>query len=209
VTAGFEGQNREASRTAGSAGSVLPVILFLMFVIIAFTFRSISQPLLLLIMVPFSLIGVAWGHWIHNFPVNMLSFLGIIALIGIVVNDGLVLIEKFNGFLRQGLAFNDAILAAGKSRFRAIFLTSLTTIAGLSPLILEKSRQAQFLIPMAISIAYGIALATLLTLLMLPILLAIGNSTKLYWKWLFSGVKPEREELERAIKEQKVEIHDV
>lgn len=208
VTAGFEGQNREAARTAGSAGSVLPVILFLMFVIIAFTFRSISQPLLLLIMVPFSLIGVAWGHWIHNYPINMLSFLGIIALIGIVVNDGLVLIEKFNGFLRQGLPFNDAILEAGKSRFRAIFLTSLTTIAGLSPLIMEKSRQAQFLIPMAISIAYGIALATLLTLLMLPILLAMGNSTKLYWNWLIRGVKPEREQLERAVIEQKVESYD-
>jgi multidrug efflux pump subunit AcrB len=208
VTAGFEGQNREAARTAGSAGSVLPVILFLMFVIIAFTFRSISQPLLLLIMVPFSLIGVAWGHWIHNYPINMLSFLGIIALIGIVVNDGLVLIEKFNGFLRQGLAFNDAILEAGKSRFRAIFLTSLTTIAGLSPLIMEKSRQAQFLIPMAISIAYGIALATLLTLLMLPILLAMGNSTKLYWNWLIRGVKPEREQLERAVIEQNVESYD-
>ena len=208
VTAGFEGQNREASRVANSAQKVLPVILFLMFVIIAFTFRSISQPLLLLIMVPFSLIGVAWGHYLHNFPINMLSFLGIIALIGIVVNDGLVLIEKFNGFLRQGLNFNEAILAAGKSRFRAIFLTSLTTIAGLSPLILEKSRQAQFLIPMAISIAYGIAIATMLTLLMLPILLAIGNSTKMYWKWLISGVKPEREELERAIKEQKAESYD-
>jgi len=208
VTAGFEGQNREASRVSDSAAKVLPVILFLMFVIIAFTFRSISQPLLLLIMVPFSLIGVAWGHYIHNFPINMLSFLGIIALIGIVVNDGLVLIEKFNGFLRQGLNFNDAILAAGKSRFRAIFLTSLTTIAGLSPLMLEKSRQAQFLIPMAISIAYGIAIATLLTLLMLPILLAIGNSTKMYWKWLISGVKPEREKLERAIIEQNVETYD-
>lgn len=208
VTAGFEGQNREASRTTNSASTVLPIILFLMFVLIAFTFRSISQPLLLLLMVPFSLIGVAWGHYIHNYPINMLSFLGIIALIGIVVNDGLVLIEKFNGFLREGLSFNDAILAAGKSRFRAIFLTSLTTVAGLSPLILEKSRQAMFLIPMAISIAYGIAIATLLTLLMLPILLAIGNSTKMYWKWLISGTKPEREGLERAIKEQKVGSYD-
>jgi multidrug efflux pump subunit AcrB len=208
VTAGFEGQNREATRVTSSARTVLPVILFLMFVIIAFTFRSISQPLLLLIMVPFSLIGVAWGHYLHNFPINMLSFLGIIALIGIVVNDGLVLIEKFNGFLRKGLDFNSAILAAGKSRFRAIFLTSLTTIAGLSPLMLEKSRQAQFLIPMAISIAYGIAIATLLTLLMLPILLAIGNSTKLYWKWLISGVKPEREKLERAVIEQNIESYD-
>jgi len=208
VTASFEGQNREASRVTGSAGTVLPIIVFLIFVLIAFTFRSISQPLLLLIMVPFSLIGVAWGHWIHNFPINMLSFLGIIALIGIVVNDGLVLIEKFNGFLREGLSFDEAILEAGKSRFRAIFLTSLTTIAGLSPLIFEKSRQAQFLIPMAISIAYGIGLATLLTLLMLPTLLAIGNSAKIYWKWLISGVKPAREEVERAIIEQNVETYE-
>ncbi len=208
VTASFEGQNREASRVTGSAGTVLPVIIFLIFVIIAFTFRSISQPLLLLIMVPFSLVGVAWGHYIHNFPINMLSFLGIIALVGIVVNDGLVLIEKFNGFLREGLSFNDAILEAGKSRFRAIFLTSLTTIAGLSPLIFEKSRQAQFLIPMAISIAYGIGLATLLTLLMLPTLLAISNSMKRYWHWLFKGRKPEREEVERAIIEKKVEAYE-
>jgi len=208
VTAGFEGQNREAERTGSSAAKVLPVIVFLMFMIIAFTFRSISQPLLLLLMVPFSLIGVAWGHWLHNYPLNMSSFLGIIALIGIVVNDGLVLIEKFNGFLREGLSFNDAIIAAGKSRFRAIFLTSLTTIAGLSPLLLEKSRQAQFLIPMAISIAYGIALATLLTLLMLPILLAVGNSIKMYYTWLIKGIKPRREELERAIKDQIAESYD-
>ena len=208
VTAGFEGQNREAERTGSSAAKVLPVIIFLMFMIIAFTFRSVSQPLLLLLMVPFSLIGVAWGHWLHNYPLNMSSFLGIIALIGIVVNDGLVLIEKFNGFLREGLPFNDAIVAAGKSRFRAIFLTSLTTIAGLSPLMLEKSRQAQFLIPMAISIAYGIALATLLTLLMLPLLLAIGNSVKMYYTWLIKGIKPQREELERAIKDKKIETYD-
>ena len=208
VTAGFEGQNREAERTGSSAAKVLPVILFLMFMIIAFTFRSISQPLLLLLMVPFSLIGVAWGHWLHNYPLNMSSFLGIIALIGIVVNDGLVLIEKFNGFLREGLPFDEAIIAAGKSRFRAIFLTSLTTIAGLSPLLLEKSRQAQFLIPMAISIAYGIGLATLLTLLMLPLLLAIGNSVKMYYTWLIKGIKPRREELERAIKDQNIESYD-
>ena len=135
--------------------------------------------------------------------------MGIIALIGIVVNDGLVLIEKFNGFLRQGLPFNDAILEAGKSRFRAIFLTSLTTIAGLKDKrVVLGPAGAQFLIPMAISIAYGIALATLLTLLMLPILLAMGNSTKLYWNWLIRGVKPEREQLERAVIEQKVESYD-
>jgi multidrug efflux pump subunit AcrB len=163
---------------------------------------------MLILMVPFSMIGVAWGHWIHNFPVNMLSYLGVIALVGIVVNDGLVLIGKFNGFLKDGLKFDDALYAAGKSRFRAIFLTSLTTIAGLTPLIFERSRQAQFLIPMAISIAYGIALATVLTLVMLPLMLSLGNKIKVYWKWMMTGYKPTKEEVETAIVEQKVEQND-
>jgi multidrug efflux pump subunit AcrB len=205
VTASFEGQNREASKTIDSAKTVLPIIIFLIFVIIAFTFRSISQPLLLMLMVPFSLIGVAWGHWIHHFSINVLSFLGIIALVGIVVNDGLVLIGRFNDNLKDGMKYNNALIEAGKSRFRAIFLTSVTTIAGLSPLILEKSRQAQFLIPMAISIAYGILISTMLTLVMLPLLLSIGNSFKVYWRWLWTGKKPTREEVERAIIELKYE----
>ena len=208
VTASFEGQNREAGKVSGSAALVLPVVLFLIFVVITFTFRSFSQPLMLILMIPFSLIGVAWGHWIHNFPVNMLSYLGVIALIGIVVNDGLVLIGKFNGFLKEGLKFDDALYEAGKSRFRAIFLTSLTTIAGLTPLIFEKSRQAQFLIPMAISIAYGIALATVLTLVMLPLMLSLGNKIKVYSKWAMTGYKPTKEEVETAIVEQKVEQNE-
>jgi multidrug efflux pump subunit AcrB len=203
ISALYEGQNREAGKVQESAKNVLPIILVLIYVIIAFTFRSYSQPLLLFLMVPFSLIGVAWGHWLHGFPVNMLSWLGIIALIGIVVNDGLVLIGKFNLYLREGMKFEEALLSAGKSRFRAIFLTSITTIAGLAPLIFETSRQAQFLIPMAIAIAYGIGLATFLTLLMLPTLLYFGNSVKVYWKWLLTGTKPTREEVERAIVEMK------
>ena len=205
VTPVFEGQNREAQKTTGSAGKILPIIIFLIFVIIAFTFRSFSQPLLLLLMVPFSLIGVAWGHWIHDFSINILSFLGIIALIGIVVNDGLVLIGKLNTYLKDGMRYDDALLAAGKSRFRAIFLTSITTVAGLTPLIFETSRQAQFLIPMAIAIAYGIILATFLTLLMLPLMLSTGNQIKVWGKWLWTGTKPDKEDVERAIKELKVE----
>jgi multidrug efflux pump subunit AcrB len=209
VTASFEGQNREASKVTGSARLVVPVVIFMIFVIITFTFRSFSQPIMLLLMVPFSLIGVAWGHWIHNFPINMLSYLGIIALVGIVVNDGLVLIGKFNSFLQDGLKFDRALLEAGKSRFRAIFLTSLTTIAGLTPLIFEKSRQAQFLIPMAISIAYGIGLATVLTLVMLPLMLSLGNNMKVHWKWMRTGNKPTKEEVERAIIEQKAEQNEI
>lgn len=205
VTPVFEGQNREAGKTTGSAGAVLPIIIFSIFVIIAFTFRSISQPFLLLLMIPFSLIGVAWGHWIHDFPINILSFLGIIALIGIVVNDGLVLIGKMNAYLKEGRSYRQALVDAGKSRFRAIFLTSVTTIAGLTPLIFETSRQAQFLIPMAIAVAYGIMVATVLTLIMLPLMLSTGNTVKVYAIWLWTGKKPTEEEVERAVKELKVE----
>ena len=110
----------------------------------------------------------------------MLSYLGVIALVGIVVNDGLVLIGKFNGFLKDGLKFDDALYEAGKSRFRAIFLTSLTTIAGLTPLMFEKSRQAQFLIPMAISLAYGVAIGTVFILIFLPVLIMLLNDFRVF-----------------------------
>jgi multidrug efflux pump subunit AcrB len=160
-------------------------------------------------MIPFSMIGVIWGHYIHNFALGILSFLGIIALIGIMVNDGLVLIGKFNSYLKEGLNFDEALIKAGQSRFRAIFLTSLTTVAGLAPLIFEKSRQAQFLIPMAISIAYGIAIATILTLVMLPLMLSVSNAIKVNIKWLITGGKVTKEEVERAIIESQFDENEV
>jgi multidrug efflux pump subunit AcrB len=205
LSVAYEGQNREAQKLSSSANKVFPVILFLIFAVIAFTFRTYSQPIILILMIPFSIIGVGWGHLIHGFPINVLSALGIIALIGIMVNDGLVLIGKFNSFLRQGMKFDEALFEAGRSRFRAIFLTSLTTIAGLAPLLLEKSRQAQFLKPMAISISYGIGIATVLTLIMLPLLLSAVNNAKTRLKWLWSGQVIDREEVERVIKEMKTQ----
>lgn len=205
ISASYEGQNREASKLSASLATAGIPILILIYMTIAFTFRSFSQPILLILLVPLSITGVAWGHWIHNFPLNILSILGIIALIGIMVNDGLVLIGKFNNNLREGLTFDEALLNAGKSRFRAIFLTSITTVAGLAPLLLEKSRQAQFLKPMAISVSYGIAFATLLTLIVLPVFLSYSNQIKVYLKWLSSGKFPSKEAVERVITEQKEE----
>ena len=201
VTASYEGQNREVGKLLGSLEVVGLAVLLLIYLTIAFTFRSFSQPLLLMLLLPFSLTAVAWGHWIHDFPINVLSLLGIIALVGIMVNDGLVLIGKFNTNLREGMTFDNAIVEAGRTRFRAIFLTSITTIAGLAPLMAETSRQAQFLKPMAISIAYGIAIATILTLLMLPLLLAFSNNIKTQIGSLLKGTKISKEAVERAIKE--------
>ncbi|MEP1487142.1 MAG: efflux RND transporter permease subunit [Algibacter sp.] len=205
----FEGQNREAAKTIDSLSLLRWIILGLIYIVIAFTFRSYSQPILLIIMIPFSMIGVVWGHYFHNFPIGILSWLGIIALIGIMVNDGLVLIGKFNSYLKEGMKYDTALIAAAQSRFRAIFLTSLTTIAGLAPLLLEKSRQAQFLIPMAISIAYGIAIATVLTLVMLPLLLSVSNSIKVGVKWLITDREVTKEEVERAIIESKFDKDDI
>ena len=205
ISASFEGQNREATKLSTSLKNAGIPILLLIYITIAFTFRSYSQPILLILLVPFSLTAVAWGHWLLGFSVNVLSMLGIIALIGIMVNDGLVLIGKFNTNLREGMTFDLALSEAGKSRFRAIFLTSLTTVAGLAPLLLEKSRQAQFLKPMAISISFGIAYATVLTLLVLPLFLSFSNSIKKNAKWLATGNDVTKEEVERAIKEQKEE----
>ena len=202
VSPSYEGQNREAGKLIDSLRLVGFTALFLIFVTISFTFRSFSQPLLLLLLVPFSITAVGWGHKIQGFPLNILSLLGIIALIGIMVNDGLVLIGKFNTNLKDGMRFEKALFEAGRSRFRAIFLTSLTTIAGLAPLLLEKSRQAQFLKPMAVSIAYGIGYATILTLIMLPLFLTFSNTVKIYVVWLRTGVLPDRRSVERAVKEQ-------
>ncbi|WP_282076107.1 efflux RND transporter permease subunit [Maribacter aquivivus] len=207
VSASYEGQNRELEKLTGSLKLVGFTVILLIYITIAFTFRSFSQPLMLLLLVPFSFTAVAWGHWIHDFPINVLSILGIIALIGIMVNDGLVLIGKFNSNLREGMTFDNAIFEAGKSRFRAIFLTSITTIAGLAPLMLETSRQAQFLKPMAISIAYGIGIATVLTLLMLPLFLSFSNNLKAQNLSFASGHKITKEEVERAIKERKEAVH--
>ncbi|NVJ88524.1 MAG: efflux RND transporter permease subunit [Flavobacteriaceae bacterium] len=209
VTPIYEGQNRERKKTTDSASGVSVIILGLIYIVIAFTFRSYSQPLLLILLIPFSMIGVVWGHFIHDFAIGILSFLGIIALIGIMVNDGLVLIGKFNNYLKQGMKYDEALVAAGRSRFRAIFLTSLTTIAGLAPLIFEKSRQAQFLIPMAISIAYGIAIATILTLLVLPLLLSASNYYKVKYKWLKTGDDITKEEVERAVIDSKYDENEI
>ena len=205
IDVSFEGQYREANKTIKSAYTVFPLALFLIFTVIGFTFRTYSQPFLLLMLIPFSLTTVAWGHLFHNFPVNVISLLGIIALIGILVNDGLVFISKFNSNLKEGMGFDESLFIAGRERFRAIFLTSVTTIAGLAPIILEKSFQAQLLKPMAISIAYGIGYATLLTLILLPILLSVTNSIKVSLHWLYHGEKIAKRDIEAPVIEQNIE----
>ena len=205
VNARYRGQQKESQKTQKSSQTVMPLILFLIILTITFTFRSLVQTILIMLLIPLSLTGVAWGHYIHGMPMSILSFLGIVALIGIIVNDSLVLVSKYNINIKSGQGVYDAIYNAGISRFRAIFLTTITTIAGLAPLILETSFQAQFLIPMAVAIAYGIGFATTLTLVVLPSMMALVNDARVLVKHIWTNEKPTREEVEPAIIEMKSE----
>ncbi len=208
VTAFFKGQKKEADKTVKSAVVPIMAVFFLIFAIIAFTFRSFGHPILIILLSLFSLVGAAWGHYVHGLPLNIMSFFGVIALIGVVVNDSLVLVGKFNQNLRAGLLFQEALIEASLSRFRAIFLTTITTVAGLAPLIAETSFQAQFLIPVAVAITYGIAFSTLLTLLVLPVLVNLYNYAKLGTYWLWYAELPSRESQEREIKNVQQEHED-
>ncbi|MEM9051688.1 MAG: efflux RND transporter permease subunit, partial [Bacteroidota bacterium] len=201
----FEGQQRDTAKLQKSMATVGPVILILILAILIISFRSYSQSFALLLLIPFGLIGAAWGHYIHDQPMSILSFLGLIALIGVLLNDGLVYINAFNGYLADGFKFNDALKKTTLSRFRPIFLTTVTTSAGLGPLIFEKSFQAQFLIPMAISIAYGMLVGSLLIIIFLPITLTFTNKIKVLVKWLWIGTKPTGESVEQAVKRAKQE----
>jgi len=198
----FEGESYENQKTMRSIGRIVPPILILMFLIVAITFRSFSQAVLIFLLIPFSIIGVLWGHFVQGYTVSILSWFGTIALAGIVVNDSLVFVNTMNRILKEGKAFRDALHEAALSRFRPVLLTSLTTIAGLGPLIFEGSHQAQFLSPMAISVGYGLLFGTLLTLVMLPALLVTFNRIKVFAVGLVRRTRPTAESVEPAVREE-------
>lgn len=145
----------------------------LIYVVLAWLFASFIQPIVVMLAIPFAMIGMIWGHIVMGSSMTFLSMIGFIALAGIVVNDSLIFMEFFNERRREGLDVFDAGVATGKARFRAIMLTTITTVLGITPLMLETSFQAKFLIPMAITIAFGLMSATFIILLVLPSLLLI------------------------------------
>jgi len=200
VTALYEGQNRQQQKSVESIQKVGIVILGLMFFSIALTFRSVSQSLVVFLLIPFSLIGVGWGHYVMGAPISLFSILGVIALIGVLVNDSLVLVTTYNSYLEEGNGQMESVFLAGSSRFRPVILTTFTTFAGLAPLLFEKSLQAQFLIPMAISVSYGLLAVTVVNLLLLPVFLIVTNRFKVYASYLWKGIRPANEEVEAAIR---------
>jgi len=201
----LEGQARETGEVGIAAQTVLPILLLLVFALILFTFKSFMQSAVLFLIIPFGLIGAAWGHYIHGLGLGILSVLGIIALIGIIVNDGLVLVTTLNDKLRQGMPYYDALVETGRARFRPVILTTGTTAVGLAPLIFEESFQAQFLIPMAVSVAYGLLIATFLLLALLPLLLMTANNLTRSWHWLWEGEWISHRDAETAVQELKWE----
>ena len=169
----LEGEQQEQQQNLQSIGKNFLIALIVVYTLLSILFKSYFQPLVVMSAIPFGLSGAVIGHLIMGVNFSIMSLLGIIALTGVVVNDSLVLVDFINRYRREGKSIHDAVLESGPRRFRPIFLTSLTTFVGLVPLLLEKSVQAKFLIPMGISLAFGVIFATLITLLLIPVLYMI------------------------------------
>lgn len=197
------GGQAKSQKKFGSSAILLAVfILIVIYFVIGLTFRSWLQPLLVILMIVPAAMGAVIGHLIEDTFLVIMSYLGSIALIGIIVNDAVVFVDKFNRNLSSGMKFNDAVIDAGTSRFRAIILTSITTMAGLYPLIFEDSTQAKFLIPMAITITYGVFFGTIMILFFFPIVLSCVNEARRLIRWIWTGEWVEAHLVEPAVKEK-------
>ncbi len=189
VSFDMEGEQREQRKFGKSLAFGFAIALISMFILLAIPFGSYTQPLMVMSIIPFSVIGAIGGHAIMGLSLSISSVMGVLALIGVVVNDSLVLVDYTNKRIKEGIPVAKAIRIAGGARFRPILLTSLTTFAGLTPLILEKSTQAQFLIPMAVSLGFGILFATLLTLVLIPVFYLIVEDVKNIFTRPSAGIK--------------------
>ncbi len=191
-----QGEKKKMRESFSSLYVGFPLAMIGIFIIIATMFRSYAQPFVIMFTVPFGIIGAILAHLFMGFNLSLMSVFGMVALTGVVVNDAIVLIERVNENLAQGMPFFKAIEMGGVRRFRAIILTTLSTVGGLLPLISETDMQARFLIPMALSLAGGVAFATLLTLILIPSLMAILNDLRCLIFWLKYGIWPRRTQVE-------------
>jgi multidrug efflux pump subunit AcrB len=216
----FQGQSRDSMESMDDLLRAYIIAFILIVAIIMVHFRSVMQGFIILLMIPLAWMGAIWGHWIEGIPVSMLSVWGMVALSGVIINDAIVFLAKFNSFLQDGLSVPNASYRAGLSRFRPILLTTLTTTVGLYPIILEGSFQAQFLKPMAITLAYGVLFGTGFILLFFPVLIIVLNNGRVmfvnFWRHIKAwnnGSWPQNkvpevlpEEVEPAIRQMKVTL---
>ena len=198
ISYSLEGEQRDQREALASLRRGFLLALLVIYALLAIPFRSYVQPLLVMGVIPFGIVGAIWGHIVMGISLTILSFFGIVALTGVVVNDSLVMVDFINKFRQKGEDIRKAIREAGVVRFRPIILTSITTFAGLTPLLLERSLQARFLIPMAVSLAFGVLFATFITLILVPVSYQILEDVKHAFKKLF---KNERQMDETVSKE--------
>ncbi len=207
----FQGQQKTSNEAGDELQKYFMVAFFIMVLVIMIHFKSFTQGFIILLMIPLGWLGAVWGHAFEGIPVSMLSAWGMVALSGVIINDAVVFLAKYNSLLLEGKTVKQAAYEAGLARFRAIVLTTITTTLGLYPIILETSFQAQFLIPMAVSLAYGVMIGTGFILMFFPVLILTLNDVRVwslyFWRLISSFwnddqsilQKPVAEELEPAI----------
>ena len=196
------GQQKDSKESGMQLAKYFGLAFLIILMIIMIHFKSFMQAIIVLMMIPLGWLGAIWGHGLEGITVSMMSAWGLVALAGVIINDAIVFLQKYNQNLVEKMNVYDAVYDAAKSRFRAILLTTITTVVGLYPIIWEKSFQAQFLKPMAVSLAYGVMLGTMFILIFFPILILIINDMQVYFKWLWTGEKPNRESLTVAVKNE-------
>ncbi len=205
ITYMHQGQEKDSNEQLGSMVLYFGLAFFVIVLIIMIYFKSFRQGVLVTAMIPLGIIGAIWGHAIHGQPISMMSLWGMVALSGVIINDAIVFLAKYNQNLEKGMKIFDSVKDAGLSRFRAILLTTITTTAGLMPLILENSPDARMLIPMAISLAYGILFGTVFILIILPVLVVLSNRAEFGIMKLRTSEILEPEDIETAVINAKIE----
>jgi len=170
----FGGRAEEQEEAFSDLTIATMAALTVIYIILAWVFGSYWRPIAVMLIIPFGLAGAVFGHWVLGFPLTIMSLIGLLGLGGILVNDSIILVDRMEERLKAGNPVDEAAIGASRDRFRAVLLTSLTTIGGLFPLIFETSVQAQFLIPMAVTIVFGLGISTVLVLMLVPAFIGIG-----------------------------------
>jgi multidrug efflux pump subunit AcrB len=184
----FGGRDEERKEAFSDLLTGTLIALTVIYIVLAWVFGNYFRPIAVMLIIPFGLVGAVVGHWVLGYQLTILSFIGLLGLAGILVNDSIILVSRLDERLDEGEDLEEAAIGSSRDRLRAVLLTSLTTIGGLVPLMFEKSLQAQFLLPMAITIVFGLSLATLLVLFLVPAFIGIGGDIK----WFLTSVFGER-----------------
>ena len=195
----FTGRELERKKSFADLYLGTAIALSIIYIVLAWVFSDYWRPIAIMMIIPFGLVGAIFGHWILEFNLTILSLIGLLGLSGILVNDSIILVSRLDERLEGGETLQDAAIGASRDRLRAVLLTSLTTIGGLIPLMFEKSLQAQFLLPMAITIVFGLALATLLVLFLVPALIGIGSDIGNTVIWAFQNRATKSEQIPKRV----------